>query len=219
MQAGGGKRARTAGGKPLKEVLQDLLLKLKVPEQEIKEAQTEVERLVSEDAPEAQRLKESTIRQYAPKCTTLIERKILTDKSSVSAENVGTKGNGNVERAVEAALALPQGQKMKGGDKAKFMQAARWLKKLLFPERAGALQPPPVAPLIPCARRQLCQLVLQMWLCLARPVRIRRNARRPRPLSKMHRRPAPRSWRWTMTAAPRWRATRRSLETQRQGTR
>ena len=146
MQAGGGKRARTAGGKPLKEVLQDLLLKLKVPEQEIKEAQTEMERLRSEDVPEAQRLKESTIRQYAPKCTTLIERKILTDKSSVSAENV--KNKGNVERAVEAALALPEGQKMKGGDKTKFtkfMQAARWLKKLLFPERAGALQPPPVA--------------------------------------------------------------------------
>ena len=143
MQAGGGKRARTAGGKPLKEVLQDLLLKLKVPEQEIKEAQTEMERLMSEDVPEAQRLKDSTIRQYAPKCATLIERKILTDKSSVSAENVKKKGN--VERAVEAALALPEGQKMKGGDKIKFMQAARFLKKLLFPERAGALQPPPVA--------------------------------------------------------------------------
>ena len=143
MQAGGGKRARTAGGKPLKEVLQDLLLKLKVPEQEIKEAQTEMERLMSEDVPEAQRLKDGTIRQYVPKCTTLIERKILTDKSSVSAENV--KNKGNVERAVEAALALPEGQKMKGGDKTHFMRAARWLKKLLFPERAGALQPPPVA--------------------------------------------------------------------------
>ena len=143
MQAGGGKRARTAGGKPLKEVLQDLLLKLKVPEQEIKEAQTEMERLMSEDVPEAQRLKDSTIRQYAPKCATLIERKILTDKSSVSAENVKKKGN--VERAVEAALALPEGQKMKGGTRAHFMQSARWLKKLLFPERAGALQPPPVA--------------------------------------------------------------------------